>query len=390
MHSRNIAYLPAVGQVRGFAALWILFYHSYQLLGSRLRTGEPFRKETMWERDAGPLLAPLVEGHTAVALFMVLSGFIFTWGAIGQRIDYLRFIGNRFLRIYPLYLVLLMVALAARPRAFELDVVLAMLLPFADFVRPGTGPLTGMSWAIGVEFQFYLLFPLLFALARDNPARLIAGWIACAVLLRLLAVGLGGSAYHVSYWHLAGRIDQFLLGMAAAFWLAQARPEPRRCVLLLCMAVPMSVALLHAFHRGGGLPVSAPWKTIWPAIEGAMWALCIAGWIGLRGAGQRWPARVLQWVGTRSFSIYLLHYPLVQLLAAHPGLWWAPTGEWRTDALLTSACVVLPLSLLLSSLAWSAIEKPFLSLRRSYLTPLDGPPSPLTAHPNTASVARAP
>jgi peptidoglycan/LPS O-acetylase OafA/YrhL len=60
MHSRNIAYLPAVDQVRGFAALWILVHHSYQPLVSRLRTGEPFRKETMWERDAvQPDIAPL-------------------------------------------------------------------------------------------------------------------------------------------------------------------------------------------------------------------------------------------------------------------------------------------------------------------------------------------
>lgn len=390
MRSHNIPYLPAVDQIRGVAALWILYYHSHQLLGSVLRTGEAFRKERMWEQGADPLLALLVEGHTAVALFMVLSGFIFTWGAIGHRIDYLRFVGNRVLRIYPLYLTLLLVALAAYPRAFELDAVLAMLLPFADFERLRTGPMTGMAWAIGVEFQFYLLFPLLFRLAQDRPVALIAGWVACAVLLRLLAVGLGGSAYDLAYWHLAGRIDQFLLGMAAAFWLAHRRPGSGRCLLLLCVAVLLSVALLHAYHRGGGLPASAPWKAVWPALEGGMWALCIAGWIGLRGSGRSLPARLLQWVGVRSFSIYLLHFPLVQLFARHPALIWSPSGDWRGDALLATTFVVLPLTLLLSSLTWQVIEKPFLSLRRGYLTgqpTAAGDASP--SSPPSAPVARA-
>ncbi|WP_374338222.1 acyltransferase family protein [Methyloversatilis sp.] len=389
MHSRNIAYAPAVDQIRGVAALWIVFYHAYQLLGSMLRSGQPFRKETMWEQGAGPLFAPLVEGHTAVALFMVLSGFIFTRGAIGQRIDYLRFIGNRFLRIYPLYLLLLLVALAARPQAFEPGKVLGMLLPFADFVRLGTGPLTGMTWAIGVEFQFYLLFPLLFRLAKDAPVARIAGWIACLVLLRLLAVGLGGSAYHVSYWHLAGRLDQFLLGMAAAFWLAHARPDTRRCALLLGLSVPLALVMLHLYHRAGGFPSAAPWKAVWPALEGSLWALCVAGWVGLRGEGRRLPAHLLQWVGVRSFSIYLLHYPLVQWLALNPDLLWAPTGDWRSDALLMSACIVLPLTLVLSALTWAAIEKPFLALRRGYLTPLADAPAASAVQPGTVPFARA-
>jgi uncharacterized membrane protein len=80
MRSKNIEYLVGIDHLRALAALLIVFYHGQQLFyldTMRLRglVAEP------WARANDPFSALVIEGHTAVALFMVLSGFIFTYGA---------------------------------------------------------------------------------------------------------------------------------------------------------------------------------------------------------------------------------------------------------------------------------------------------------------------
>lgn len=267
MQSKNIHYIPAIDQIRGVAAIWILFYHAYQLIGSFVKSNQPFSGISKWEFTNNPLLIPLIEGHTAVALFMVLSGFIFTYGAFGKKINYKGFITNRFLRIYPLYLTLIVVALAASPKAFDLLSLLCMLLPLADFQSLETGPLTAMAWAIGVEFQFYLLFPLLYKLSADKPFKTIALWLLAVNVLRLLAIILGGSARDLAYWHLAGRIDQFLLGMLAAFWLKHYLPPAITCRRLFLFSIPLSLLFLIIYHFLGGWPSTGGWKAVWPTIE---------------------------------------------------------------------------------------------------------------------------
>ncbi|HEY9276693.1 MAG TPA: acyltransferase [Methylotenera sp.] len=367
MQSKNISYIPAIDQIRGIAAIWILFFHAYQLIGSYVKNNKPFSGVSMWEFSNNPLLIPLIEGHTAVALFMVLSGFIFTYGSIGKTINYTGFITNRFLRIYPLYLTLIFVALASTPKAFNLPSFLSMVLPLADFQSLETGPLTAMAWAIGVEFQFYLLFPLLFKLAADKPFKTIVMWLLAVNLLRLLAVSLGGNTRDLTYWHLAGRIDQFLLGMLAAFWLKNHLPSKDLCRRLFLASIPISLLALIYYHSLGGWPSTGAWKALWPSVEGAIWAIFIAGFVGAQLKNKSWCGLPLQWIGVRSFSIYLLHFPIIQFLCKYPALLPKLTGEWRVDVLLISVFMVLPITIAISNITWNAIEKPFLNLRVAYI-----------------------
>lgn len=370
MQSRNITYLPSVDMLRGVAALWILFFHAHHMISSILREGIPFNKYKMWEHSLNPLLAPLLEGHTAVALFMVLSGFIFTWGAYGKEVYFKPFIRNRLLRIYPLFLTLLFIGLAANPAAFNLQKLFMMIFALSDFSRVDVGGFTAMAWAIAVEFQFYLLFPLLFTIATKSPKQVILGWIAAAIILRIFIVMLGGSAREISYWHLGGRIDQFLLGMGVAFWLKTAHPKPEHLNRMMFYGSIAVVFILYAFHLLGGWPSNAGWKVIWPTVEGLMWSVVVAGFVGHqfdRELNKYYIQSCLVWVGVRSFSIYLLHFPVIKLFTTHPEWMLKLTGNWRYDALLNTVFIILPTVILISQVTWTSIEKPFLSLRTTYV-----------------------
>src|SRR5574340_1306110 len=95
----NIKYVPALDHLRGFAALLIIMYHGFLFCND-------FFSSTRWYVTDNFFCGVIAEGHTAVSLFMVLSGFIFAYGAMGRRINYFAFLYNRILRIYPLFLFL--------------------------------------------------------------------------------------------------------------------------------------------------------------------------------------------------------------------------------------------------------------------------------------------
>jgi peptidoglycan/LPS O-acetylase OafA/YrhL len=364
VESPNQPYVAGVDHLRAFAALLIVAYHGFQLWSGPLVHGVPFATD-QWLRTTNPFAAVLIEGHTAVALFMVLSGFIFTRAALGRTIHYGAFVRNRLLRIYPLFVLLLVTGVYAKPATFAAGPFLQTLLLGANLPgRLDVGALSEMFWAIAVECQFYLLFPFLLGFLQRLGWRWLTGALGLCLLLRAVAVLEGAHARDLSYITLVGRLDQFLLGMALARSMREHAGRWRPWILPA--AAVAVVAALAIFHRLGGWPVDSPWRILWPPVEGAVWALFIGGYLTV---ADRLPAalsRALAAIGTVSYSIYLLHFVVIGQLIAHR--WsWQPTGNGYVDALLTTACVATPLILALSTLTYYVVERPFLSLRGPYL-----------------------
>lgn len=365
MKSSNIRYLPGLDHLRAYAALLIVFYHalqlySYQLYGVRHDT-RPF-----WILPRKPFAVLVEEGHTAVALFMVLSGFVFTIGCLGREVDYWPFVKNRCLRILPLLTVLLFVAGAAVPAMYTMRGMTQALFfrQYSDGMN--VDPFTGMFWAVAVEFQFYLLFPFMHRFLERDGVKWGLGLIAAAMALRLLAV-LGGSsnARDISYFHILGRIDQFMLGMIAARVYHRIKERALNWTLLSVLTFGIALATLVTYSVFGGWVSMELWKIAWPTIEGCAWAGFIVAYVGFaqRHAG-RWSVPIEQ-LGSWSYSIYLLHFAvltcmprLIPLLASSSPNAAAQTYAWKA---------VIPVLLPLSALTYYVIERPFLQMRVKYL-----------------------
>ena len=148
--SFNRRYLPEIDHLRGFAAILVLLYHGLHLVHLQMAYGVGFDPVQHWMFNVNPALAILVEGHTGVALFMVLSGFILSIGAVDHTFNYKAFLITRMLRIYPMLIVALMVAAHVRPT--PLASFLTTLLP----VNMSGGVITHFTtnlWAVALEFQ---------------------------------------------------------------------------------------------------------------------------------------------------------------------------------------------------------------------------------------------
>ena len=149
--------------LRGLAAVWVVLYHYSNDLVTLLPA-------------TGAFLPFFRQGHFAVPIFFVLSGYVLTYNYLDQmtaptRATLLRFWARRLARIYPLHLatllvILAMVIVAARSRLgiaradySERDFVLNLLLMHAwvpHYMLNWNYP----SWSLSSEWFAYLFFPL--------------------------------------------------------------------------------------------------------------------------------------------------------------------------------------------------------------------------------------
>lgn len=156
MKSFNIKYIQEVDILRAFAASLIVMYHGFQLFSNDLLTLNN-RPTNDWIYTNNPIYALLIEGHTAVSLFMVLSGFILAYRSIDKEVDYYTFIKNRFLRIYPLFLFINFVGISIYPNKFNFLSFLQSILGFSNHIGAlDVVPFSSMNWAISVEYAIIL------------------------------------------------------------------------------------------------------------------------------------------------------------------------------------------------------------------------------------------
>jgi len=215
----------------------------------------------------------LDEGHTGVALFMTLSGYLFAKLLDGRRIDYRAFFFNRFLRLAPLLIVvILLVGLkhflaGADLYQYAKSIIKGVLLP----CLPNGG------WSITVELHFYALLPLFLWLSRKSKASLIL-IVLTAITLRSLLHHERGEIQSLAFWTIVGRIDQFLLGM---FAFQNRNLMVKRHVIAIGSMTAFSLFywyfdLQGGFYKNPFYPSPNPLWVFLPTIEGITYALGIA------------------------------------------------------------------------------------------------------------------
>lgn len=366
MQSRNINYVGALDQLRGLAAFQILFYHSFHLIGHQLAFGKPFTTE-YWPLTSNPIAPLIIEGHTAVAMFMVLSGFIFTIGTYSSTICYKNFVLNRALRTFPLFILMIFSAMAIRPENEDLYKLLLTITTFSQSPEAIQGaPFSLMFWAISVEWQFYLIFPFLITIFKKDGLRFVFGLIVLMLIFRWLLSEFGASPRDISYWKIWGRLDQFLIGMVAGSIYTTSFRKGFAFDILALASSACLIAYLYLFNHIGGWPMQSVWKIVTPTIEGLIWAGFILGYLSISRLMPKPLATLIQSIGVISYSVYLLHTVIIDLCIRNGFIFdhfkLGPVG----DTMVTTVIIVIPITLVLCTLTYNFIEKPFLSMRKSY------------------------
>lgn len=347
--------LPALTGIRFFAATTVFLAHVAYLPG------------TAWFAPSFGL------GNFGVAVFFVLSGFILTYNyasLFGHGVslaNYARFIWDRLSKVYPLYLLTLLLAmpieLIGHHREWSWG-ALVMQLTLLQCILPvnqlnSTNHLNVPGWSISCEMFFYLLAPLLiwFGLSVKRPGyAVILGWLTAIVL----AMTTGIWAMHVSAWparFAPARTPEFIAGVITAVCYIKSRIPPphviQLCVvggfimliLSLCSTVPIPCLQLGFLSAPGA-------------------ALLIFG----LAYGQGWLARFLshRWMillGTSSFAFYLIHDLILRFFKGVFVYCQVSANTFLSAASITAALFVL--TQIVSIWLFRAVEIPVQKYLRS-------------------------
>lgn len=350
MKSTSGIYFSRLDHLRFLAALMVLGWHSIHMYGLPTSIVPKFWPLSIFE-----------EGHSGVSLFMTLSGFIFYALAEGEDVRYWGFIRNRVLRIAPLFILWVYFWYVTTP----LDPGKTLLAVFGLLNFPNT---IDVGWTVVVEFQFYLLFPFLLIFARTYGSKYLLSLVVLAIAIRLATYLTIGPVQPMAYWTILGRMDQFALGMFS-FELYRRRFELLSSPLALVVVITIWILLTHVFNQMGGLigtERNAFW-IVWPTIEGIIYGALIVTYLAAKISIPRQLDRILAWLGTLSFSLYMNHIMALAIareLLTRIGI---NGGALGLDAMVgISFLVCLPLTVIMSTLTYYVIERPFLSLRKNY------------------------
>lgn len=289
--------LEGLDALRGIAACVVAFGYHVKLF---------FAPGVFVPQWGGPIGVWMHEfGWTAVDLFFVLSGFVFahvylrTQGRLGSRGGQADFWVARLARLYPLHLAMLLVTawlFRAEPAntaaAFAAHAVMLQAV-FEPVSRTFVGP----SWSLSVEVLCYAVFATA-AWAGAQAVRTV-GWIALGC--GLTGIVMVGDVYEPS---VAGYLSRGLTGFFAGQLLWHYRAALQRIATpALIAAVAAGIALSHAAGPRGTGAVPALSLLAWPAL------------ILLTLRVRFMTARPLVWLGDRSYAIYLLHMPMIDIVA---------------------------------------------------------------------------
>lgn len=164
------------------------------------------------------------------------------------------------------------------------------------------------TWSLAVEWQFYLLLPLvLLAVWKWRPGRgAITGVMLAGFLISLgLSMGLTPSKPGAAFYLLPTRAWEMLAGGLVYLLAHQWTLNARQCRVLETTGLGLVLTAVVGFNAASAWP---GWRAAVPVL-GTVLVLLAA-----RDAS-RWTGHPLaQWLGTRSYSLYLWHWPIVVAL----------------------------------------------------------------------------
>jgi peptidoglycan/LPS O-acetylase OafA/YrhL len=344
--------LRALTSLRFFAAMHVVIYH--------LASGHISPRI--------PLLGNLIgSGYTGVSLFFILSGFILAYNYNDRAaIDRREFWISRFARIYPVYVIALLLGFAwvfapASPVADHLLLRLGLSATLLQtWYPPFAGSFNGPGWTLSVEAFFYALFPFLLVWMRRVGD--LALTVFCAVYVAALGVPVlmhavapaSHAAFDTAYYLTWGtlplvHLPMFVIGIYLGIrYLKQGEPRSSWPLLL--------------GGTGSLVLLCLDPTELYAPLRKAFLVVTYAGLIyGLASVRRGWMTN--RWMvlgGEISFSIYILQMPVMR----------AVLGVTRRFGVRESIADTLVLLVLvgLSFLAYRFIELPARVAIRSRLT----------------------
>jgi peptidoglycan/LPS O-acetylase OafA/YrhL len=307
-------------------------------------------------------------GYLGVDIFFVLSGYLITqiiWReALNRQFSVARFYERRVRRIMPALLALLIVVSAV-------SIVLLLPIDLTGYAKSvfaslafvanlyffrGEGYFERLAmekpllhvWSLGVEEQFYILFPLIVVLCIRWRRSALLPLTTALVLLSLIANFFSNYMLAISAGFYFLPLRAWEIGAGALLALAPPAKQIsgawlRQVLAFLAVALLIFGLSLKARMLGGLIPI-ALWVVLGTTLA-----------IHLGTAGGNWLTRglsnpVLSWIGLISYSLYLWHWPILVFA------WYYLLRPSLTPL---ETVIAVALMFAMATLSWRFVERPF-------------------------------
>jgi len=311
-------------------------------------------------------------GWIGVDLFFVISGFLIAGILLDTRGEagYFRnFYARRILRIFPLYYIFVggvLIAFSGNPEFRE-----HAGSPIWYLVHLGNVPESMLAhdvpywlapvWSLAIEEQFYLTFPLLVAVVEPRRlGRVLVGMMIAAPLLRVGTMLVAPERERIQYLFTLCRLDTIAVGCLLAVIFRRIDLAKYRDLIVRGAVLIICVAALFAVDTG--LDRTTPLgRTLGYTVVAFGCASIVALVVLYRGEYETAVLRFapLAYLGKLCFGLYLLHRPadtIVTALAARAGI----------DAPLWLLPLKLGVAVVLATISWRLLERPFLRLKNLF------------------------
>ena len=355
----------SIDGLRGILAIGVFIHHSFTAYGY-FTTG-------VWQYSSNPLLNQF--GQSSVALFFMITGFLFTNKALGKNIEWKKFFTSRARRLFPLYFIVVNIVflIAFVKTSWSLNESILNIsteylrwITFVVFGRPDINGLkdsaliiAGVNWSLKFEVLFYILVvPTIYFASRylSDVFLLIGGTITSIIAfisIKYLKLDVNLSIFHF----------QCGILIALLFRMSRVREIFRNKYFHYVSFV--SVIVLVFTHS---------W-TLSLILLAVIFSSVIGGG-SLRGLLNTRPAI---WLGDISYGVYLVHGLLLYCVLSILN----KTLDLNELDLFFYWFVVFctgSLTVILASLSYAYLEKPIMSLGKNRRKDL---PNELGVDPNS-------
>ncbi|MFC3160356.1 acyltransferase family protein [Chryseobacterium arachidis] len=298
-----------------------------------------------------------LRANVGVSYFFILSGFIMIVAYHKKsQIDYKDFYRNRFARIYPLYVVGLLLYLVMKYADFSFYKLFLYLSGLQSWLPGKALVLNFPGWSISVEFLFYLLFPVLYNYFYSKGNKriwliTIFIWIVTQIFSNLYVTSLAYKGPHTlshefSHYFPLWHINEFLVGnLAGLFFVKHFRQNNHDIkIVLIFLAVLFSLILIPLnFHNGLMAVLFVPLIYLISSNNGFLTKI--------------FSLKPLEYLGEISYAVYIVHIPVLYILRMI--LW----DYFQIHDSNEVFCIYIPVLLLVSAILYQTVEKPL----RDYL-----------------------
>lgn len=358
--------------LRGVAALLVVVYHIFE--------GLAFAQAT--DGVGSGLITTLNHGHIAVDFFFILSGFVISYAYDDRwtRMSVGAFFKRRLIRLHPMLLMGATIGAASffaagcerwdgtiAPTSWVMVAVLLSMfmipaVPGAPYEVRGNGemfPLNGPGWSLFFEYIGNICYALFM---RRMSTKVLAfftlllgvahAWFFIGDVSGYDMIGVGWTIDSVNFW---GGFIRMMFPFSMGMLLARTfRPRKVKGAFWICTAALIALFAVPYIPSAGSISLNSLYEFICIAFIFPVLVWLGAGDLAAGDGAAGITARATEFLGSLSYPLYIVHYPIMYIFYA----WLIKNGIYTIEACWPTALLVIASSMILAWLCLKFYDEP--------------------------------